>query len=74
MNKLELYSISVAKKTEAFKECLRASGPFIIGPTARGGIFFKFKDKDISTDMSMQELKDMRDLITDFLVNVVGEK
>lgn len=69
---LDHYANITAQRQDAFLKASRGSGPFYIGPTNRGGIFFKYKNKDISEDFSIQDLKDMRDLIQDFLTNVVG--
>lgn len=71
---LEEYARAVEKKKEAYAKCIRASGPFQIGPTNRGGMFFKYKEKDVSQDISVSELKDLRELITDFLMRVSGDE
>lgn len=74
MTKLELYSLADRHRKDALKAALRQSTNLVIGPTARGGIFMQYKHRDINTDMSINEIKEIRDLLTDFLVNVCGEE
>ncbi len=71
MNKLEQYSKFVEQKNEFASSLNRANGPWGLGPTNRGGIFFKFNGKDIKNDISPKELRDIRNLINCFLEEVV---
>lgn len=71
---LEEYSKSVARSKEVWDKCLRKSGKFAIGPTKRGGIFVRWADKDVYTDASVEDIRNLRDLLTDFLVVVAGDK
>lgn len=71
MGKLDSYSRIVEKKQELFQDCTRACGPWKLMPTNKGGIIFQYNDKDVKTDMPPKELKELRDLISCFLNEVV---
>jgi hypothetical protein len=73
MNLLEQYSKINEQGREVFLKCLRKCGAVTIGPTKRGGIYLTIDDKQIFTDLSVNELKNARDVIDDFIKNVVGE-
>lgn len=74
MNLLDQYAILNKNQLEAFEKCIRSHGEFRIGPTKRGSFFLQYKSKDIISDPSITDLIKIRDLINDFLENVVGEK
>lgn len=73
MSRLDDYASITEKRHDAFMACLRVCGKFKIGPTNKGGIFINYDGKDISADFSVKELREMRDIIDDFLKVVVGE-
>lgn len=73
MSRLGLYAEITKRRHDIFMACLRTVGKFKIGPTNKGGIFINYDGKDISADFSIEELKQMRDIIDDFLKVVVGE-
>lgn len=73
MTKLEEYNQAHNIKSKLFLECLRSYNDFQIGPTNKGGMFIKYKNKDImGSSVSIEQLKGMRDAINDFLKNVAG--
>lgn len=73
MNKLDIYSKMTKDRQEYYNSCVRAIGPFQLGPTNKGGLYLRYGDKEISNDLSINDLKSIKLLIEDFLENVVGE-
>lgn len=71
MSKLDDYARLSEQKKQMTASLVRANGPWKLGPTNRGGIFFKLGDKDIKNDISIKELREIRDLIECFLNEVV---
>lgn len=74
MNKLEAFVEASKVRREAQVEATRQAGKTKLGPTANGGFYLNYDDKDIRQDMTLQDLREMRDCINDFLHNVCGEK
>lgn len=74
MSKLDDYANITERRKEFFQRCVRKVGPLSIGPTNRGGIFMKYDERELFNDISVHDLKLFRDLINDFLANVVGEQ
>lgn len=70
MSKLDVYAQLVEKKVDYFKTCIRSNGPWHLFPTNKGGIIFQYNGKDVKTDISIKELKEVRDLIDCFLKEV----
>jgi hypothetical protein len=70
---IDQYAKAVATKKELFNKCIRIAGPLAIGPTNRGGNYLKYKDKDIDSDISVQGLRDIRNIIDLYLNEVIGE-
>ena len=58
-------------KNEFVATLNRVAGPWRLGPTNKGGIFFQYNGKDIKNDISPKDLRDIRDLIDCFLKEVV---
>lgn len=73
MSKLEEYARITALRKEMFQECFRGIDPFIIGPTNNGGMFLQKDGKDICKNLTVADLRALRNLIDMFLVSVVGE-
>lgn len=73
MNELEKFAAIFPKVEDLRSKATRVVGPFMLGPTKRGGIFFSFHDKHLFSDISIEQLKIIRALIDCFLKEVVGE-
>lgn len=71
MSKLDEYALFNEKKKELFTSCTRAAGPWKLLPTNKGGIILTLNNQDVKSDVSIKELKELRDVIGCFLDEVV---
>lgn len=74
MNKLDKVQLAYKNLVEARKvaTCL-SDNNVAIGPSAKGTIYFTYKGKDITQNITINELIVIRNLINKFLHDVVGE-
>jgi len=69
---LQQYETINLQKSELFLKCQRKCGPVSVAPTNSGTIFIKMHDQDLISSASIDDLKNIRNAIDDFLKNVVG--